>query len=145
MKSSKKRFIFLSAFYTTNYVPHEITKFFWKNSHFENMTADFFLRCQKSLRQEISLICHWIIDFCKQMLSFGYVMVPKNYPRIMYNFYRLQFVRMIAIREPHWQKTIFVMPENALFQCWFAEVSLWSKPAVIFSKWLFFQNSLVIS
>ena len=25
-----------------NYVAHEITKEFWKNSHFENMTADFY-------------------------------------------------------------------------------------------------------
>ena len=40
------------------YVVHKITKEFCQNSHFENMTADFLLRCQKSLRQEISLICH---------------------------------------------------------------------------------------
>ena len=33
-----------------NYVAHEITKEFWKNSHFENMTADFLLRWQNSLR-----------------------------------------------------------------------------------------------
>jgi hypothetical protein len=34
-----------------NYVPHKITKEFWKISHFCNMTAGFFLlRCQNSLR-----------------------------------------------------------------------------------------------
>ena len=77
----KNMFFFICIL--TNYVPHEITKEFWKNSHFENMTAGFLLRCQNSLWQEISLICHWIIDFCMQMLFFGYVMVPKNDPRII--------------------------------------------------------------
>ena len=60
-----------------NYVPHEITKEFWKNSHFENVRADFLLRCQNSLRWEICLICHWNIDSWKQKLSFVYVMVSK--------------------------------------------------------------------
>jgi hypothetical protein len=40
------------------YVAHEITKEFWKIINFENMTADFLLRCQNPLRYEISLICH---------------------------------------------------------------------------------------
>ena len=34
-----------------DYVAHEITKEFLKNSHFENMTAGFLRRCQNSLRQ----------------------------------------------------------------------------------------------
>ena len=38
------------------------TKEFWKNSHFENMTADWGVKT----------------DFLKQKLLFGYVMVPKN-------------------------------------------------------------------
>ena len=33
-----------------DYVAHEITKEFLKNSHFENMTASFLLRCQNILR-----------------------------------------------------------------------------------------------
>ena len=33
-----------------DYMAHDITKEFWKNSHFENMTAGFLLRCQNSLR-----------------------------------------------------------------------------------------------
>ena len=33
-----------------SYVPHEITKEFWKNSHFEKITAGFLLRCQNRLR-----------------------------------------------------------------------------------------------
>ena len=44
-----------------NYVPHEITKEFWKMSHFWNMTAGFLLRCQNSLRWEKCLICDWNI------------------------------------------------------------------------------------
>ena len=32
-----------------DYVADEITKEFWKNSHFENMRVDFPLRCQNSL------------------------------------------------------------------------------------------------
>ena len=61
-----------------HYVAHDISKEFWKNSHFENVTAVFLLRCQNSLRWEISLICHWNIDSWKQKLSFVYVMVPKS-------------------------------------------------------------------
>ena len=39
----KKTFYFLTCI-LPNYVPHEITKEFWKSSHFENMTAGFILR-----------------------------------------------------------------------------------------------------
>ena len=42
----------ISHFFTSilpNYVPHEITKEFWKNNHFENMTAGFLLRYQNLL------------------------------------------------------------------------------------------------
>ena len=76
----------LSHFFTSilpNYVPHEITKEFWKNSHFENMTAGFLLSCQNTLRWEICLICHWNIDSWKQKLSFGYVKVPKNNQKLI--------------------------------------------------------------
>ena len=61
-----------------DYMAHDISKEFWKNSHFENVTAVFLQRCQNSLRWEISLICHWNIDSWKQKLSFLCVMVPKN-------------------------------------------------------------------
>ena len=61
-----------------DYVAHDITKEFWKNSHFENMTAGFLLRCQNWLRYEISLIWHWNIDLLKQNWSFVYVKVPND-------------------------------------------------------------------
>ena len=61
-----------------NHMGNNIFKDFLKNSLFENMTAGFLLTCQKSLRREISLICHWNIDSLKQKLSFVYGMVPKN-------------------------------------------------------------------
>ena len=48
MKSSKT--IFFSCI-LPDYVSHESPKEFWKNSHFENMRADFLRRCQISLRQ----------------------------------------------------------------------------------------------
>ena len=38
---------------------HEITKEFWKNSHFENMRADFPLQCQNSLRWNTPEIVHF--------------------------------------------------------------------------------------
>ena len=41
-----------------DYVAHDITKEFWKNSNFENMRAVFVLRCQNTLRWGKSLICH---------------------------------------------------------------------------------------
>ena len=76
IKSSRIDF-FLPAF------SHDITKEFWKNSHFENMRAAFLLRCQNSLRWGKSSICHWNIDSWKQKLSFGWVMVPKNNQNII--------------------------------------------------------------
>ena len=72
-----KKFIYFFTCILPKYVPYEITKEFWKISHFENMTAGFLLRGQNSLRWEICLICHWNIDSWKQKLSIGYVMVQK--------------------------------------------------------------------
>ena len=34
-----------------DYMAHDIIKEFWRNSHFENMTAGFPLRCQNLTRQ----------------------------------------------------------------------------------------------
>ena len=42
-----------------DYVPHEILKEFWKNSHFENLRAGLILRCQNSLWQTI--------DYCTKI------------------------------------------------------------------------------
>ena len=72
-----KTFYFFTCI-LTNYVAHDITKEFWKNSHFENMTAGFLLRCQNWLRYEISLIWHWNIDLLKQNWSFVYVKIPND-------------------------------------------------------------------
>ena len=49
MKMFKKWFIFFPCI-LPDYLAHDITKEFWKNSHFENMTDGFLLRCQNSLR-----------------------------------------------------------------------------------------------
>ena len=46
----KKQFYFFT-YILPDYVSHESLKEFWKNSHFENMRADFLRRCQNSLRQ----------------------------------------------------------------------------------------------
>jgi hypothetical protein len=54
MKSSGNKLIFLP-----HYVSHEILKEFWKNSHFENMRADFLRRCQNSLRQTSPEMMHF--------------------------------------------------------------------------------------
>ena len=78
-----KKLLYFFICILPNYVPHEITKDFWKNSHFENVRADFLLRCQNSLRWEICLICHWNIDSWKQKLSFVYVMVSKYNQKII--------------------------------------------------------------
>ena len=56
---------------------------FWKNIHFENMTAGFLPSCQNCLRWEISFLCHSNIDSWKQKMSLGHVMVPKNYQNII--------------------------------------------------------------
>ena len=54
--------IILFLFFTcilSDYVADEITKEFWKNSHFENMRADFPLKCQNSLRWNTPEIMHF--------------------------------------------------------------------------------------
>ena len=61
-----------------DYMAHDITKEFWKNRHFENITAGFPLRCKNLLRWEIRLICHANIDSWKQNMPFEYVMASKN-------------------------------------------------------------------
>ena len=66
-KKLKKTFYFLTCI-SPNYVPHQITKEFWKNSQFENVTAGFLLRSQNSLRLEICLIWHWNIHGSKSSL-----------------------------------------------------------------------------
>ena len=42
-----------------DYVGHESSKEFWKNSHFENMRADFHRRCQNSLWQTSPEMMHF--------------------------------------------------------------------------------------
>ena len=59
MKSSGNNFIFLPVFYVPDYVSHESLKEFWENSYFENMRADFLLRCQTSLRQTSPEMMHF--------------------------------------------------------------------------------------
>ena len=70
-------FVYFFTCILPNHMAHNILKDFLKKSLFANMTAGFLLTCQKSLRREISLICHWNIDSLKQKLSFVYGMVPK--------------------------------------------------------------------
>ena len=50
MKSLENAFYFLTNI-LPDFVTHESSKEFWKNSHFENMRAGFLLMCQNSLRQ----------------------------------------------------------------------------------------------
>ena len=45
----RKQFYFLTCI-LPDYVGHESSKFFRKNSHFENMRADFLRICQNSLQ-----------------------------------------------------------------------------------------------
>ena len=52
-----RRLFYLFTYILIDYLVHEITEEFWKNSHFENMRTGFLQRCQKSLRCKISLIC----------------------------------------------------------------------------------------
>ena len=124
---------------------HDISKDFLKNSHFENMTAGFLLRCKNSLWWEISLICHWNNDSWNQKLSFVYVMVPKNYQIIIYIQYRLWSVRIIRALLV---RIIFLHVWKCIILGVICRVKFWHlrrKLAVTFSKWLFLKNSLGMS
>ena len=76
IKNLRRRFD-LFTYISIDYLVHEITKEFWKNSHFENMRTGFLQRCQKSLRCKISLIClkYWIIE---AKVGFRICHCPKN-------------------------------------------------------------------
>ena len=76
-KKFKNHIYFLTCI-LPDYIAHDVSKEFFKNSHFEIMTAGFQLRSQNTLRWEKSLICHWNIDSLKQKMSYVYFMVPKN-------------------------------------------------------------------
>ena len=67
MKNSGNNFIFLP-----DYVGHESLKEFWKNSHFENMRADFFRQCQNWLRQTIPEMMHFQ-EWKKIIMNWYYV------------------------------------------------------------------------
>jgi hypothetical protein len=56
MKSSKT--ILFSTCILPDYVSYESPKEFWRNSHFENMKADFLRRCQNSLWQTSHEMMH---------------------------------------------------------------------------------------
>ena len=116
---------------------HESPKNFEKISILENVTAGFLLRCQNSLRWEISLICHWNIDSCKQNMSVGYVMVPSIDQNIIYIQYRLHLVRTICIRRQYLWKSIFFHAWKCIISEFSYQSKFWDlrrKPAVIFSK-----------
>ena len=120
-----------------NYVPHEITKIFWKNSQFENMIAGFLLRWQNSLRWEICLISHCIIDSWKQNLSFGYVMVQKRNQKKHLDATKTTFSKDITIRGAILVKMKNVIPENASFQGYFTEMNFHTSEG---NQLSYFQN-----
>ena len=135
IKSSKNIFFFTCIL--PIYMPHEINKEFWKNSHFQKMTTAFLLRCQNSLRWEICLICHWNIDSWKQKKSFGYVMVPKNNQKIIKMQQRLFLVGTITIRGAILVEIKNFISENAYFQGYFTEVSFYTSEG---NQLSYFQN-----
>ena len=65
-----------------NYVPHEITKEFWKISHFWNMTASFLWGVKTHFGEKYAWFAIEIL-LMEANLSFGYVMVPKNNQKII--------------------------------------------------------------
>ena len=58
MNSSKNNFIFFTCIFS-DYVSHESSREFWKNSHFEHLRADFLSWCQNSLWQTSSEMMHF--------------------------------------------------------------------------------------
>ena len=55
---NEKAFYFFTCIFP-DYVSQEGLKEFWKNSHFENMRADFLRRCQNSLQQTSPEMMHF--------------------------------------------------------------------------------------
>ena len=50
IKKMFKKMVYFFTCILPDYMAHDITKEFWKDRQFENMTAGFPLRCQNSLR-----------------------------------------------------------------------------------------------
>jgi uncharacterized protein with PIN domain len=57
-KEFKKQFYFFICI-LPDYLSHKSSKEFWKNSHFENMRADFLIRRQNLLRQTSPEMMHF--------------------------------------------------------------------------------------
>ena len=74
IKSSENDFIFFTCI-LPDYVAHEITKEFWKHSHFEKMIVGFLLRCQNLLNKNTPEIMHfhaWKILFSSLLPLYCY-------------------------------------------------------------------------
>ena len=89
-----------------DYSFHEITKEFWKNSHFVNMRAGFLQMCQKSLRCKISLICLWNVESLKQKLVFAYVL-SQNWSKYHLNTIQTTFSEKNNHLGTMWLKIFF--------------------------------------
>ena len=139
---------FFCTYISIDYLVHEITKDFFKDSHFWNMRVGFLLRCQNSLRCKISLISplkYWVIE---AKVGFWICYCHKYWSK-----YHLDTIQTTFSEKNNYLGTILV--KTYLFHTWkwfiswvFHRSEFWylrGKSALRFSKWLFFQNSLVIS
>ena len=128
-----------------DYVAHEIIKEFGKNSHFENMTAGSLLK--------LTSVFHPWNDTFSDMEKIDF---HRYCPLIVIvlakcSLYCIWMIFWSFLGTMTYTKDNFFLHES-IFQWQIKLIShqsefwhLRRKPAVIFSKWLFFQNSLGMS
>ena len=125
-----------------------ITKEFWKNIHFENMTAGFLQRCQNSLRRITPEMMHFHawkkIDFHKYCLLIVIFLTKCT----LYYIWRIlqPFLRTMTYKKGNicFHELIFYR-QIRLISCRSGFWHLRRKTAGIFSKWIFSPNSFWMS
>ena len=126
-----KKIFYIFTCILPNYVPHEITKEFWKNSHFENITAGFILRSQNLL--------WWNTPWKDAFSGMTFFIFTNIAPMIVIVLTKCSLCCIFCFHESMFQWQIKDISHRSEF--W----HLRRKSVDIFSKRLFFQNSLVIS
>ena len=147
MVKSSEMILFLYLHFSWLY-GHKIIKEFWKNIHFWKYDNCFSSDVSKltSVRNELNLpLKYWFME-------------AKDVSRICYchkfrSKYQLNTKQTTFSENDNWNwvillKIIFCHVWKCIISGLFHRskfLHLWKKPAIIFSKWLFFKKSLVIS
>ena len=138
----KKNILYFSTWVLSNHVPHEITKEFWKyDSWFCSEVSKL-----ASVRNKL------FMSFKYWFMEAKYVFRSCNGPKKLPKYHLKTILTTFSQRNKYNGAILVKINFCPAWKCMISGIfhrtgfwQLWRKSAVIFSKWMFFQNSLVIS